>query len=207
MVDAAIRGLEKAGFSLTRVPGKGLSNVWDIEKKGETVRVAVRTTRDRWIAFPPLEGGKKWKTLDDVEGVVVASVDRKENPSRVEVYLLDVADVRRRFDAAYEARSAVGTVTDNFGMWVALDRDTRGIAASVGSGLIEGHKAIAEFELADLMANSEANDDAQDDNEAADSLGHDTIPDVLSYARSRIAQLAGCSPSAIKLDLKIEISG
>src|SRR5437764_14728201 len=73
LVRAAKRALEAKGFKLTRVPGRGRSNVWKIERQGKTQRASIRTTKDRCFAFPPLKRGTKWKTLDDVDVVIVAA--------------------------------------------------------------------------------------------------------------------------------------
>ncbi len=82
LVDAAKQAAGKAGYKLTRVPGRGLSNIWSMEKGGKTQMAAIRTTRDRWIAFPPLNGGTEWKTLDDVKLVVVAAVELEREPTK-----------------------------------------------------------------------------------------------------------------------------
>src|ERR1700674_4880431 len=86
LVGAAKRGLEAKGFDMIRVPGRGRSNVWGIERHGKTQRAAIGTTKYDWFAFPSLLGGKKWKTLDDVDVVIVAAVDVVENPQNVDVY-------------------------------------------------------------------------------------------------------------------------
>ena len=99
--DAAKKGAEAEGYTLTRVPGRGLSNVWNVQRERKTQTAAIRTTRDRSIAFSPLKHGKKWKTLDDVEVVIVAVVDSKEDPQQVEVYIFPANEVRPRFEAAY----------------------------------------------------------------------------------------------------------
>jgi hypothetical protein len=62
----AVEGAKKAGYALKRQPGRGLSNTWEVTKDGEAKIASVRTTRDRWIAFPPLDGGpagKRWMML------------------------------------------------------------------------------------------------------------------------------------------------
>ncbi|OBQ66488.1 hypothetical protein EFV37_35910 (plasmid) [Mesorhizobium loti] len=207
MVDAAKKAAEAQGYSMTRVPGRGLSNIWNIAKDGKTQTAAIRTTRDRYIAFPPLKGGTKWKTLDDVETVIVATVDSKEDPENVEVYIFPADDVRKRFNAHYAARSKEGqTIKDNFGMWVGLDRDNRGIAASVGTGILDHYKHVAVYAISDLLADNaseEAPDDIAEQTEVAE-LGFSTIAEVMAWARDRVAQLAGVQTDAVKLDLKIE---
>ena len=82
---------------MQRRPGRGLSNIFEVTKDGTNTTACIRTTRDRWFAFPPLAGATRWKTLDDVENVIVAAVNSKENPEKVEVYIFPADEVRRRF--------------------------------------------------------------------------------------------------------------
>jgi hypothetical protein len=114
MVRGAIKGAEQAGYTLKRQPGRGLSNTYEVTKDGKTQVASVRTTRDRAIAFPPLDGGKRWKTLSDVGLVLVSAVDDKDDPQEVDVYLFPGDEVRKRFDASYMARIKAGhTVRDD----------------------------------------------------------------------------------------------
>jgi len=210
MVDAAKAGMVAQGYALERVPGRGMSNIWKVTRNDETRIASIRTSRDRHIAFAPLEGGAKWKTLDDIELVVVATVDEKEAPEKIEVYLFPADDVRQRFDANYAARSKDGkSIKDDFGMWVGLDRDDRGLPVSVGAGILENYKPIAIFAIADLLAEdppAQANDD--DPGQAAGEISAQpaltTIAEVMAWARSRVAELAGVQTEAVKLDLKVE---
>jgi hypothetical protein len=201
--------MEANGFALTRMPGRGRSNVWKLDRHGKVQLASIRTTKDRWFAFPSLKHGTKWKTLDDVELVIVAAVDDREHPRNVEIYLFEAPEVRRRFDAAYAARTKAGrVVTDNFGMWVNLDEDKRHLPASVGAGLAAEHKPIAKFSLDDLLAEGAADaelapEDA-DVSEAAPDSSPGTIAEVMDWARHRIATLSGVRTDAVKLDLKIE---
>ncbi|MER8800173.1 hypothetical protein [Mesorhizobium sp. M0998] len=208
MVGAAKKAAEAQGYSLARVPGRGLSNIWNITKDGKTTVAAIRTTRDRYIAFPPLKGGTKWKTLDDVETVIVATVDSKDDPENVEVYIFPADDVRKRFNAHYAARSKEGqTIKDNFGMWVGLDRDNRGIAASVGTGILDHYKRVAVYAISDLLGDNPHEEAGREEVEHAPETVEpslSTIAEVMAWARDRVAQLAGVQVEAVKLDLKIE---
>ncbi len=209
MVDAATRGLEEKGYQLTRMPGRGLSNVWSVARGGVTQKASIRTTRNRWFAFPPLAGGTKWKTLDDVDLVVVASVDSQDKPANVEIYVFQADEVRQCFSAALAARKAAGqTVRDDFGMWIALDTDTRNVPTSVGSGLAEKYPAVATYSLASLEADEKARPAVAAPSASLsvreESQKPESIADVLSRARQRVAELAGVSVEAVKLDLKIE---
>ena len=205
LVNAATRALREAGFAPERLPGRGRANVWAIEEGGRPKRVSIRTTRDRWFAFPPLDNGTKWKTLDDVDIVVVAAVDDPDGPNSIEVYRFDAEEVRERFDASYAARIQAGrSEPDNFGMWVGLDIDGRGLPASVGSGLASEHAPIAIYSLEQLIAgNKEEASDIAEPGEATEP-SQDTIAEVMKQARERIATLSGANVEAVKLSCSIE---
>lgn len=204
LVGAAVQAIKSDGYELVRQPGRGRSNVWKMKGEGGEQLVSIRTTRDRWIAFPPMNGG--WKTLDDVEVVVVAAVDDADDPKNVEVYMFPADDVRERFTQSYKARIGAGQVVkDNFGMWVCLGLDDRGIPASVGSGLVDHYEPIAVYPLSELEPSDEvrrANTDYSQDARPVDEPR--TIADVLSHASVAIASIAGVAPEKVKLDLKIE---
>lgn len=213
LVDAAKKGAEAAGYVLSRVPGRGRSNLWRAERDGKTQIASIRTTRDRWIAFPPLEGGSRWKTLDEVDLVFVAAVDRREGPRSIEVYVFQADEVRQRFAAAYAARIKAGyTIKDNFGMWVSLDSDERGIPSSVGSGLADEHEPVSVYRIEELLAAGDGSGGEPEAEEvviaAPDEVEQpwrpSTIAEVVVWARERIAEIAGVRPDAIKVDLKIE---
>jgi hypothetical protein len=195
------------------VPGRGRSNIWEVEESGRHKRVSIRTTKDRWFAFPPLKKGTKWKTLDDVDIVVVAAVDDLDDPRNVEVYRFDAEEVRNRFDASYAARIAAGqTVRDDFGMWLNLDGDDRGLPASVGAGLATMYPPITAFRLEELI--TEINAEPAATPEDGDATGAaagvaiarepHTIGEVLDWARRHIATLSGVRMEAVKLDCRIE---
>lgn len=208
MVQGAKQGAEAQGYVLDRVPGRGLSNIWTITKNGKSQKACIRTTRDRWFAFPPLDGGKKWKTLNEVDVVIVAAVDSRDDPENVEVYIFPATEVRKRFDAAYAARTNAGqTVRINFGMWVGLDQDARNIPASVGSGIIDTFKAVAVFPIVDLLAASGDADatvleaggpGVNDDDAPAGALDNDP-PLTIAEAKRRLALTFGIDPSSIKI--------
>jgi hypothetical protein len=215
LVNAAKRGAEEMGYTLHRVPGRGLSNVWKLEKDGHSVLAAIRTTQDRWIAFAPLANGAKWKTLDDVALVLVAAVDSIENPQNIETYIFPSNTIRNRFDAAYAARAAAGhTNRDDFGMWVALDQDPRGLASSVGSGIVEEFDPVATYPMSDpSLSRPQLAEDAEDRPIGAEAqeiqtgalAGQpETIAEVMAWARKRVAELAGLRLEAVRLDLKLE---
>ena len=190
------------------MPGRGRSNTWEIQEDGRSKRVSIRTTKDRWFAFQPLEGGKKWKTLDDVEIVVVAAVDKRDDPHSIKVYRFDADEVRQRFDAARAHRIQGGLIVqDDFGMWVNLDADD-----TTGSGLGAENAPLATYPLEELIGQNGAEADgirAGSDEDtaagaAASSAALHTVAEVMDWARKRIATLSGARVEAVKLDCRIE---
>jgi len=202
---AVTRAMKEAGYELSRVPGRGRSNVHLIRKGGTTQVATIRTSRDRWIAYPPLDDGKRWKTLDDSDVVFISAVDDRHNPRNVQVYQMPKDAVREAFDKAYAEKIKTGkVVTKNFGMWISLDKiDGRVDAAA--AGVLKGTKALAVYPVTELL---EA--DGSEESEIADDMGSEvesgptTIAEALAIARTQIAALAGVAPEAVKLELKIE---
>ena len=206
LVRAATRALKAEGFAPERMPGRGRANIWRIKEGKGCKRVSIRTTRNRSIAYPPLEGGKRWKTLDDVDIVVVAAVDDYGNPNSVQVYRFDAGEVRKRFDKSYAARIQAGhRLQDGFGMWVNLDRST-----SVGSGLAAKHDPIATYPLKELIVENgaETTEAEEDDGTATDTgaSGREphSIDEVMHQARKHIAKLSGVRMEAVKLCCRFE---
>lgn len=195
--DCARSALKAAGYHVAKAPGVGRAAIWILKKNGQEQIASIRTTQDRWIAFPRISPG--WKTLDDVEVVVVAAVDDRDDPRGAEVYLLPADEVRKRFDAAYEARTGAGLkVKENFGMWVGLDHDGRGIPGSAGSGIVDDFPPVATTPLPEKGLATPAAVKP-----VAPSSGQETISDVLADARRRIARIAGVAETNVKLDLHI----
>lgn len=218
MVSAALEGARQQGYSLKRQPGRGLSNTYEMTKDGKTQVASVRTTRDRYIAFPPLDGGKRWKTLDNADVVLVSAVDDPANPQNVHVHLFPAEEVRKRFDASYAARIENGhTVRDNYGMWVMLDKGDEEVISQVGHGLAVDFPRIAHFTIDELQGSADPDvrkmaDEAPAVEEEAgvrevqvEGPQLRTVADVLSFARERIATLTGIPADAIKLDLKMGV--
>lgn len=207
MVLAAKTSLEQQGYKLEKIPGRGRSNVWFARKDGSEIKVCIRTSQDRWFAFPAMEKG--WKTLEDVDRVVVAAVNDRENPTTIEVYHFDKNVVEDRFDRNRAARLKAGqNVRIGYGMWIAIDRDDRGLPASEGAGLGEDFPPVfttpitmpSEDEAGDWAANSE-NDPSVD---ASSEPNVNSIKGAMDQARATIAKIAGVDVANVKLELKID---
>jgi hypothetical protein len=215
MVSAALQGAKAAGYTMKRQPGRGLSNTYEMTKGGNTQIASVRTTRDRFIAFPPLDGGKKWKTLDTADLVLVSAVTDPADPQAVDVYLFPGDEVRKRFNASYAARMKNGhTVRDDFGMWVMIDKGDDEIVSQVGHSLAVDYPAIAHFTLDELEAGvepdarkmaAEAAPEPEEEVAVKTGAALNTVADVLSFAREKIAALTGMPADAIRLDLKMGV--
>lgn len=210
MVSAVVQGAEQAGWKMTRKPGRGMSNTWLMERDGKKLVAAIRTSQDRWLAFPPLEGGTTWKTLVASDAVLVGVVDEKDQPNAIQVYLFDAEDVRQRFDAAYKARASAGhVIKDDYGFWVNMEEDKRDLPMAVGSGLFSSYKPIATYSVADLVAanpgaQAAAVDAESAEDDSANAPAFATINDVMSWARDNISKLAAVPIESVKLDLKIQ---
>jgi hypothetical protein len=206
------RAASEQGWALNRVPGRGRANVWELNKDGKKQSASFRTTKDRWFAFPPLNNGTRWKTLDDADLVFVAAVDDRFDPRRVQIYQFPADEVRRRFKEAYTARINAGRkVRDNFGMWVKLDFDNRARLNGAGSGLAEKYKPIAVYDI-DTLIDAPQGTEGEEisalgnpfEDVASDAEAPTTIAEVLTQARERVASIAGVKFDAVKLELRIE---
>lgn len=212
MVGAAITALEEQGYSLKRRPGRGLTAVYDATKGKETKVLSIRTTRDRWFAFPSLKKATAWKTLDDSDLVSVAAVDDVENPQAVNVYLFPADEVRKRFDASRAARIAAGhNVKDGWGMWVILDEGDDSVTSQVGHSLSVDFPTVATYSLDELeervgtVGEAAAVVEEEFEEEQEKALALNTVADVLAFAQERIAALTGMPVESVKLDLKMGI--
>jgi hypothetical protein len=204
---AVQRALSEVGYGLKRRPGRGRANTFEAEKNGKTYRISIRTTRGRKFAFPSKNQGKVWKTLVDVDWVAVGAVNDRDNPQHIEVYLFDAAEVRKRFDAAYTARTKAGLVVrDGFGMWVSLDKDTRDLPGSVGTGLGNDFPPIAVYPIEELVLRNKNADTSRSakGNGAIERKDPATIAEVVDRAKQEISVLAGVDTAAVTLDLRIE---
>lgn len=205
LVSCARQGLEENGYQVRIVPGMGRQNVWFVKKDGVEKHASVRTTQDRHIAFPPLEGGR-WKTLDDVEQVVVASVDDRDRPRKAEVFIFPADDVRKRFNEAHAARIKAGrTMTPNFGMWVALDLRETGGVNDIASGIAENYQPISVIPLDNELPEppERASSVLQTSGSARQNAGRPNVQQALLNARREIAAITGVPLEQIRLELRI----
>jgi hypothetical protein len=145
-----VQALQKEGWTVERETGLGKSSVRRITKNGDSKLVAIRTTQDRWIAFPPAPEGTGWVTLDGVEAVIAVSLAPK-SASEAWVHWLPAKEMRERFDLAYDARKKAGRAfPKRRGVWIPLyqrESDNPRNVGFVGGGAGLDHQPLAKVPL------------------------------------------------------------
>jgi hypothetical protein len=196
--EAALSALKQQGWSVERVLGSGKSSMRRITK-GRIAKIAtIRTTQDRWIAFPRTKGDKGWLTLDDSEIVVVASVDDKDVPKFAWIHLFDQADIKRRIDKAYALRmKAKRSIPIGRGVWISLYDEDDGSPKLAGAGAGNASPPIAKMPLRPDGAQA-----------AAIPLrepilsGGSVRPLTITEAKQGLALTFGVDPSHIKITVE-----
>lgn len=207
LVRCAEEGLMEAGYIFLEEPRVKRTTVWQVQKDGESGAIAVKTTRDRWFAFSPANGG--WKTLDDVDWVAVVAVDDSERPVNAQVYVFEAATVQKHFDAHILARQKAGhkrSSVQGFSNWVSLDpKDPNKSASYVGSGLASEYAPVAVIPLRSTPGGGDYGGPPSADPVSSDNpMPSETINDVMLNARQKIAAISGLPEDSIRLELHIE---
>ncbi len=189
---AGIKALERAGYKVERIQGSGKSSVRRISKGKESKVVSIRTTQDTWIAFPRTEHDKGWRTLDEVDLVVAASVDDRHNPKFAKVHMLDGDEMRDRFNRAYAARMRAGhSIPIGSGVWVSLYiPEGNEHVSHVGAGAGLKTPPIATIPLID---------DVSPAVEAVAGVENNFEPLSIPDAKRRLALTLGVEPENIKI--------
>ena len=205
LIDSAMRALKDQGYKLKKKPGRGPLQVYWATRDGKTLLVSIRTTKNRRFAFPPLKGG--WKTLDDVDLVVVSSVDDTDDPQNAEVYLFSSQAVREKLNAEYAVRTGDGyIITEEVGLWICLDPIAEDYPGSAGSGLADDDSRIAVFPLSGGEVSSSKEDSSLQSGQESDPIHRKgRIADILFDTRKDIANIAGVDVESVKLELSIEV--
>jgi hypothetical protein len=206
LTNVAKIALKDDGWTVEKAPGHGRSNVWKITKNGEDFLVSIRTTTNRWIAYSSQNHGKGWKTLDDVDFVCVSAFrydEHAEEPVGVSVHLIRASVVLDVFNQNYSARTAEGhTVTDNFGMWICIDKCEGNHAANVGSGFAKKKDQIAEYSLDKGDSDSQVEPvPSSTPHPQSSSL---SVSDILDSARVEISKITGLPIEGISLELHMK---
>ena len=200
-----IESLEKEGWKVTTddiypLPSgsrRGTS-VRRITKSGESKLVTIRTSQDRWIAFPRTKDDTEWGTLRDVNVVVAVAVDDPANPRFAQVHMIDAKEMQDRFDRAYAARRAADhTIPLKRGVWLSLyEEEGTSPVQRVGAGAGIANPAIAVVPL------------GEPDTPVAPTKQPNWASDVdeqsltIAQAKTKLARTFGVDPSSIKITVE-----
>lgn len=198
---AAEEALEKGGWRVERIPRSGKSSIRRITKGKLEKTISIRTSQDTWIAFPRTPDDRTWATLADVDYVVAASVDSRDNPRFARVHLIEGAEMRARFDRAYASRKKAGyTMPVGRGIWLSLyEKESLDPVTLVGAGAGLDHPAIATLPLTGQESHLKSKESDSQIFEGPTNETHLTI----AQAKRRLALSLGVSEA----DIKITISG
>jgi hypothetical protein len=204
-----VEALQKAGWTVERVPRLGKSSVRRIRRGTDSRTVSIRTTQDTWIAFPRTDTDTGWGTLSDVDAVVAVSVDDREYPKYALVHFIEGDEMRDRFDRAYRARKGAGhSIPLGRGVWVSLYHDeAKEPVSQVGAGAGLTNPPIARVPLYAATGAASTGDAAAnkavDAAETADTSSETvTEPLTIGEAKRRLAKSLGVSPSSIKITIE-----
>jgi hypothetical protein len=196
--EIGLETLRSKGFDIERVSGSGKSSMRRITKNGVSKIATIRTTQDRWFAFPRTKDDKGWLTLDDSDCVVVVSVNEKEAPKFAWVHMFDQADIKKRLNRAYEVRrKAKRHIPVGRGVWISLYRKDDGSPQLAGAGAGNDSPRIAEV----LLQTGEPQA-APISAEALRDSGGSVRPLSINEAKQGLALTFGVDPSHIKITVE-----
>jgi hypothetical protein len=198
---AAEETLKSKGYKIERITGAGKSSLRRITKDGVSKTVTVRTTQDLWIAFPRNGKNNGWATLEEVDFVVAASVDNREEPRFAQIHMLPGDEMRERFDRAYAARKAAGySLPKGRGIWVSLyEEEASDPVNRVGAGAGLKYPPI-KLPLTPINA---AFEDEEEDEVEVENESTIDLPLTIAEAKRRLALSFGVKED----DVKITING
>lgn len=200
LFDIGLETLKAQGYAIEKVPGSGKSSMRRIVKGRESMKVAIRTSQDRWLSFPRLPENGDWRTLSEVDLVVAVSVNDRENPTHGVVHFLEQADVLARFNRAYEARLEAGrNDPGDHGVWISLYDEERDDPVSfVGAGAARGKQEMARVPLVLVQAGVAVADSSL----TAGPAAADQRPLTIAQAKQGLALTFGVDPSHIKITVE-----
>lgn len=204
LVNAALATLERQGWAVAKVRGGGKGRIRKITKGGKSRLAVIRTTQDRYLAFPRNEEDSGWITLSEVDVVVAASVDDPTDPKFALVHIFDASEMRDRFDRAYKARIDAGhSIPLGRGLWLALYEEEGTAPGRVGAGAGLAHPPVGRVPLKEagslgMRQPSKSPRTFPPANDAHD----DVAPLTIAEAKARLARTLGVDPSAIKITVE-----
>ena len=155
--------------------------------------VSIRTTQDTWIAFPRSTDDAGWVTLDDVDTVIVVTVDDREAPKWAAAYMVGAEEMRQRFDRAYHARKDAGhSVPAGRGIWVSMfAQEDPEVVGTIGGGIAVGKEPMLRVRLSD-------------EDYRPVTLAVETIeaPLTIAEAKKRLALSFGVDPEKVRITIE-----
>jgi len=191
LFDLAVAALKQDGWAVQRVADSRKSSERMISKKGKTLRVTIRTSRDHWLAFPMKDAdGTQFGPLATADRVVVATPDPDDSAYAL-VFDFPADDIRKRFDKALAARTKAGHAVrkQQHGMWVSLfQREGEGHPIyTVGGGVAREYKPFARLPI---------------DGAVSEQSPATLLSDLIATAKRKIAAAAGIDPSQVRISIE-----
>lgn len=206
LIAFAEKALEKQGWTVSRAARDGKSSVRHIGKNGAEHKISIRTSQDSWFAFPPKKKGPGFLTLDEVDHVVVASLDDRHNPRWVRVHMIPGDVARDAFNRARKAKEAAGHVVQlGRGIWLSLyEKEAASPVSLVGAGLGLKYPPIAELDLRKEVLPSAGTQDDDFVADAAPTQSHVASVQHLTIGEAKrlLSVSLGVPESAIKITVE-----
>ena len=196
----AEKALTNEGWLLEKSDGK--KRIYKISREGEAHSICIRTSQDAWFAFVPkgtqadLDRIEKpeWGTLEDVDFVVLASVDNKENPRYGKVHLMDARTVTQTFDQAFESRRLRNVkVHEKRGFWISVYKEEQGLGHRYPVLLEERIPASVYEEPEEIKRSDFIKNEAQ--------IDYGNPKTAIEEAKRIVAEALGIETSAIRINI------
>lgn len=187
--------LDTEGWSYEKASGFGKKRIYRISRSGETYLVSAKTTQDTWFAYLPIDNGSSWQTLEDVDVVLVASVDNKENPREARVHWIPADRVSACLSAslAEALKRSNKAAHPTQGHWISLYEQADKVTGA-GLGIEFPAKRTQPMPI---MQNNEKPDEISNANDGAKKSPKQAIED----AKKMVAEALGVDASAIKINI------
>lgn len=200
LLAAGYDAVGQAGWMIEKVPGVGKSSVRRLRRGSESLLASFKSTQDTWLAFSRTPDDNAWSTLEDVDVVVVISVDDRDDPKFANVHLIDRQDLVSRFDRAYRARLAADhKIPIGRGVWISLYEDEKQSPVNlIGAGV--GNRVPPLAKVALTKRHVAEPPPITDDRIVPKS--DEERPLTIPEAKRRLALTFGVDPSAIKISVE-----
>jgi hypothetical protein len=193
--EAVTATLEGRGYAVRPIVGRGqpVGVLLELTKGGQRQTCVVKTTRDRDIGFVWDKEKRRWATLASADLVAIGSVDDKNTPTKIEVYLLEATAVRDDFNKTLKARITAGHAIEDVTVWLPIDRRNSTAPSYVGSGFKE--KALWSAVIDPAL-------DTEEPLQAAEAPPLPSLRLSMAEAKPALAAYYGVSPEAVEITIR-----